>query len=241
MSTRPVYMDIAEEICRRIAAGVYPVGSRLPSERELSEDLHTSRGSLREALRILERQKILQCPSGGGRYILRDEPIDESSDTLYSQLENAAVADLLEARETLDDILLTLACQRATDEDMAEIDRAYQKMQEWENVSTVLLDAGDLFHLSIAKAAHNSVFISIYSANLEIFRKIRSTTLRVPGRRKEMMQEHIEIYKAIKERDALAARLAARIHLRNIRRRYDSIQDKSLVDLQKPAWHLSLD
>ena len=232
MSTRPIYLNLAEEITKRIVSGEFPIGSRLPSERELSDLFSTSRGSLREALHILERQKIIQSYSGGSRFILRDQPVDESTDTLYNQLENAAVADLLEARETLDDILLTLACQRCTDEDMADIDRAYDKMQEWEKTSPVLLDAGDLFHLSIAKAAHNSVFVSIYSANLEIFRKIRSTTLQVPGRRKEMMQEHIEIYKAIKERDALAARLAARIHLRNIRRRYDSIQDKSLIDLQ---------
>ena len=47
-----------------------------------------------------------------------------------------------------------------------------------------------------------------------------------------MIHEHIDIYRAVKDRDELAARLAARIHLRNIRRRYDSIRDKSLNDLR---------
>lgn len=232
MGVKPIYMDIAETLRQRIASNTYPVGSRLPAERELAESLNTSRSSLREALQILTNQKMIQNHPGGSRYVVRSSPIAEGDDQLYVQFEKAAVSDLLEARETLDDVLLSLACQRATVEDMAEIDKAYKRMKEEKEISPVLLGAGDLFHLAIAKAAHNTVFISVYSANLEIFSKIRAATLQVPGRRKEMILEHIDIYKAIKERDELAARLAARIHLRNIRRRYEAIRDKSLNDLR---------
>ena len=232
MGVKPIYMDIAETLRQRIASNTYPVGSRLPAERELAESLNTSRSSLREALQILTNQKMIQNHPGGSRYVVRSSPIAEGDDQLYVQFEKAAVSDLLEARETLDDVLLSLACQRATAEDMAEIDKAYKRMKEEKEISPVLLGAGDLFHLAIAKAAHNTVFISVYSANLEIFSKIRAATLQVPGRRKEMILEHIDIYKAIKERDELAARLAARIHLRNIRRRYEVIRDKSLNDLR---------
>ena len=232
MDAMPGYMDVAETIRRRIASGMYPIGSRLPAERELAESLGTSRGSLREALQILANQKMIQSHPGGSRYVMRNSPIDESDDHLYVQMERAAVSDLLEARETLDDVLLTLACQRATEEDMLEIDKAYERMKEEKEISPVLLGAGDLFHLAVAKAAHNVVFISVYSANLEIFSRIRAATLQIPGRKKEMIHEHIDIYRAVKDRDELAARLAARIHLRNIRRRYDSIRDKSLNDLR---------
>lgn len=233
MGVKPVYMDIAETLRQRIASDTYPVGSRLPPERELAESLNISRSSLREALQILTNQKMIQNHPGGSRYVIRNSPISDGDDYLYAQLEKAAVADLLEARETLDDILLALACQRATDSDMMEIDDAYERMKVEKEISPVLLGPGDLFHLAIAKASHNAVFISVYSANLEIFSKIRAATLQVPGRRKEMIQEHIAIYKAIKERDELAARLAARIHLRNIRRRYETIWDKSLNDLRR--------
>lgn len=232
MGVKPVYMDIAETLRQRIASNTYPVGSRLPAERELAESLNTSRSSLREALQILTNQKMIQNHPGGSRYVVRSSPIAEGDDQLYVQFEKAAVSDLLEARETLDDVLLSLACQRATAEDMTEIGKAYERMKEEKEISPVLLGAGDLFHLAVAKAAHNTVFISVYSANLEIFSKIRAATLQVPGRRKEMIHEHIDIYKAIKERDELAARLAARIHLRNIRRRYEVIRDKSLNDLR---------
>lgn len=176
---------------------------------------------------------MIQSHPGGSRYVIRNTPVAEKNDRLYAQLERAAVSDLLEARETLDDAILPLACQRATEADMKEIDAAYERMKEERDISPVLLGAGDLFHLTVAKAAHNAVFVSVYSANLEIFSKIRAATLQLPGRRKEMIHEHMDIYLAIKARDELAARLAAKIHLRNIRHRYDSIRDKSLFDLRR--------
>ena len=215
---RSVYENVIEKILFEIKQGNYCVNQRLPSERCLSERLEVSRGSLREALRVLEQQQVVEIRSDG-RYLIHTSLQDKEVKSLYLEMEQAKLVDLIEARLLLEDKIVELACERATSEDLKVVKDCLRRTLSNSSQSSAL-NYDNLFHAAIANAAHNSVFANVYSANLELLQKIRIRALRTPGRKKEIKTEHENIYLAIADRDSMRARLAARIHLRNISKSY---------------------
>jgi GntR family transcriptional regulator len=82
-SALPIYIQISDEILERIEAGQMAPGQRLPSERDLSEQLGVNRMTLRKALSTLESQGLVQRRQGDGTYV--SEPkIERQADLLVS-------------------------------------------------------------------------------------------------------------------------------------------------------------
>ena len=67
----PLYIQITELLSREIAAGIWPDGSRLPTEAELSQHLGVAVGTLRKALALLEKRELLERIQGSGTYVRR--------------------------------------------------------------------------------------------------------------------------------------------------------------------------
>jgi DNA-binding FadR family transcriptional regulator len=220
-----VYERVLNDILKKIENGELVVDERLPSERDLANEFKVSRGSLREALRILEELGYIQSTPSGGRILIRNTTIEAERDMVYKQLERAKIYDFLEVREWLDDVIVTLACERATPDDIKKIEEVYLKLAEcYRSNSVVNTDAlGLQFHMSIAEVTHNSVFEVIYYMSYDYTPALRESTLKEHKNRTKMIEEHGQIVDAIKKRDALAARLASRIHNRSIRQRYSAI------------------
>jgi GntR family transcriptional repressor for pyruvate dehydrogenase complex len=218
-----VYEVILADLMEKINSGSISVGDKLPTEREMSKYYQVSRGSLRETLRILEENGYIESIPGGGRILVRNGGNNEVCDSLLAQVQHSELEDFLEAREYLDDVVVTLACKRASEEDLQLIrDTAAFLNQYYGN--TPLPTGNELkdnqFHMVIASAAHNSVLEAIYRIGYEYTPPIRASTLQKARERKSMLKEHMDIVEAILARDELAARLAARIHNRNLRERY---------------------
>ncbi|MCI5077119.1 GntR family transcriptional regulator [Oricola sp.] len=67
----PLYLQISELLSREIAAGLWPDGSRLPTEAELAGKLGVAIGTLRKALALLEKRGLLERIQGSGTYVRR--------------------------------------------------------------------------------------------------------------------------------------------------------------------------
>ena len=226
---KPVFKNVLELIIERIERGEFVVGERMPSERDFASMFDVSRGSLREALRVLEQQGFVESTPGGGRVLLRSQSLESELDKLHDQLKKSAIDNLLEAREMLDDKIVELAALRATEQDLAKIEEAYYNCCNLPvNGSNPAANPHDrLFHLSIAEAAHNSVFESVYQISMQLLLEIRKSAIRTEEDRLDIIQEHTVIFQAIKARDPLMARLAARIHHRNICLRYKRMKSET--------------
>ena len=72
IESKKVYNQIIEQIKDGILNGTFQKGMKLPSERAMSEQLHVSRASVREAIRSLEIMGLVQCKQGEGNYISSD-------------------------------------------------------------------------------------------------------------------------------------------------------------------------
>ena len=213
-----LYESVIKQIMNLIENNKLKPGDKLPPERELAEKLSISRGSLREAFRVLESRGLIKSKPGGGRYIREIRKNGNNTENIILSLEKSSILELLEAREIFEVKIVKLAAQRATVEDIKSIEKALNKMNEKEELKDDKKTESDTeFHLAIAAASHNFVFVNIIKLHLDLLRDIREKTQQIPGRREERWCEHQAILQAIKGHDTKKAGEAMLKHLRNIR------------------------
>jgi len=214
-----LYESVIGQIMELIKNNELKPGDKILPERELAEKLSISRGSLREAFRVLESRGFIKSKPGGGRYIreIRKNGLNDTENIILS-LEKSSILELLEAREIFEVKIVELAAQRATLEDIEIIEEALNKMNQEEKLKDDKKTESDTeFHLAISGASHNFVFVNIMKLHLDLLKETREKTQQIPGRREERWREHQAILQTIKEHDTKKAGEAMLKHLRNVR------------------------
>jgi DNA-binding FadR family transcriptional regulator len=117
IKTQRTFEAVCEQIRAQLAAGTLKTGDKLPAERELAVEFQVSRSALREALRTLEMAGIIRNAKGvkGGSFIQAAEPdhiVQAMRD--YVHLGKVTLDELTEARLATMDIIIRLACERAS-------------------------------------------------------------------------------------------------------------------------------
>ncbi|SMF91817.1 transcriptional regulator, GntR family [Paenibacillus uliginis N3/975] len=212
-----VYEDVIEQIKNLILEGNLSPGDVLPTERELAQSFGISRGTLREAFRILEREGLIEVKPGGGRYLSKALDVAEDRSRIMDNIERATIIELLEARELFETGIVELAAKRATEEDIAEIEAAFEKWGQIDLEGEDRSEPDQAFHLSIAKATHNVVLINMIELHMDLLQRTLNKTLEIPGRKSEVYEEHLLIVQAIKQRDPVKAKLALLNHLNKVK------------------------
>ncbi len=160
-----VYEDVVAQIQAAILDGDIAAGSKLPSERDLCELFQTSRGTLREALRILEQKGLLEIRLGtnGGAHV-RDLNSELMTENLAMLIRSNTVGleHLEEFREGVEGDVAALASLRATAEDIATlrdlVDRAGQLRAEGLSRWSDFVRVDELIHQTIARIAGNPLY-----------------------------------------------------------------------------------
>lgn len=158
-----VFQDVVEQIQEAILSGELAPGSKLPAERDLKDMFNTSRGTLREALRVLEQKGLIEIKLGvaGGAIVkqIDADPIVESL-ALLIRSGGVSLAHLAEFRIKIEGSIVELAAQRATPEDIDKMEQlykkaeAYFKAEDWEN----FLKTDETMHTYIGIMSQNPVF-----------------------------------------------------------------------------------
>lgn len=204
-----IYEEIISEIKSMINKGRLKSNDQLPTERELSEAFMVSRSSVREALRILESQGILESRQGNGTYIA-PLPVDSLIQPLASVLltEKDNQIELFEMRRLIEPQLAYLVAERATPEEITKMEKIL-RMQEEEIVrGETGMNADNLFHYALAEATKNKILLHIINATMEFIVQSRESYLQIKGRPAKSLTRHREILNAIKARDKeLAAKV----------------------------------
>jgi len=117
VESKRLYQQIADQIRELIEAGAFEVGSRLPAERDLAQQLGVSRPSLREALIALDVEGSVEILGGSGVYVsaLQDRPAKRTESLGESPTE------LMQARSVIEGDVVVLACAHMTDADLRRI------------------------------------------------------------------------------------------------------------------------
>ncbi|GAA5059124.1 DNA-binding FadR family transcriptional regulator [Thermocatellispora tengchongensis] len=198
-----VAQAVARSIVRKIRAEGLQVGAQLPSEAQMLEEYGVGRGSLREALRILEVHGLISIKPGP-----RGGPIVAETDTgdfgrmasLYFQVSGMTYRELIEARLVMEPVMARLAAERRDPEAVARL-RESGEAGRADDETGYLASTGD-FHRMVGEMSGNGVLFLFSQSLSDLFRERVSGIVFPKSRRREVLAVHAAIAKAIEEGDA---------------------------------------
>jgi GntR family uxuAB operon transcriptional repressor len=167
MTTRH-YQVVGKELIAMISNGKYEVGDKLPSERDISISMDVSRAIVREAMIMLELYGYVQVKKGSGVYITAIPNLQEK----YSDEGDSDIGpfELLQARQIIESNIAYVAAKSITKSDVLAIKSILERERELiskldkqeDEAKTLKHDSNDRdFHLALANATHNSIFVEI--------------------------------------------------------------------------------
>jgi DNA-binding FadR family transcriptional regulator len=212
---------IAEEIADGILAKGLQEGDVLPNEREMTESYDVGRGTLREALRLLETQGIIwiRPGPGGGPVVRTPQPADlTSSLTLLLQFLNAPLDHVVRVREALEAQVAREAARKADPEQVAQlqanVDRTREHLDDFEVFAAETLR----FHHMLSEIADNVVF-EVFAESLNRITGGINAALDYPlPTRRRVCEAHQRIVDAIRDRKEQDASDCAEEHMLEFRR-----------------------
>jgi DNA-binding FadR family transcriptional regulator len=155
--TATTFEETVERLGNAIRAGILPAGSRLPSERDLADQLGISRSTLRHALTTLVQSGHLVSLRGraGGTFVSERPPLAE----VGGQLLGADARGVLDLRVAVEVGATLLACERADGADLERLDELTDRMDEVDHFE-VYRRADIRFHIGLAEAADSARLVS---------------------------------------------------------------------------------
>ncbi|MBC8102375.1 MAG: FadR family transcriptional regulator [Cytophagales bacterium] len=210
-----VAISIVEEIKQELVRGRYRPGSRLPTERELAQQLRISRSTIREAMRMLAVLGVVEARGRAGTHIASDaSAVLREPFAFLMALEHPSPESLLEARETVEVRLAGWAAERRTEAELIGIQAAIGAGRESGYLAAAPAPPprgtyGD-FHCAVARAAHNpalsSYLITLYEWQRRQIPATAPVRIEDWPRLADSLATHQRICDAIRDRDADAAR-----------------------------------
>jgi GntR family transcriptional repressor for pyruvate dehydrogenase complex len=213
MMSERLYQAIAGEIRKLIDSGEFPVGSRLPGERDLAERFGVSRVTIREAEIALEALGLISIRTGSGVYVT-------SAGTPSADLPQVSAFDLTAARAVIEAEAAALASANITDLELAELEELIVVMSDPNADDATSAEADRQFHLTIARIAGNPVIehmVQLIWRMRNELPAVRATYARVCHNDwSDRTDEHAEILAALRRRDPQASRNAMRSHFHRL-------------------------
>lgn len=223
LARRSSYEEITEQIKNQIRNGNILPGDKLPSTKELAEKFAVGRSTMREALSALKAMGLIDIRQGEGctvRQITTSE-WDIQLDTL--RMSRETILELIEARKSVEVSNAALAAEKRTEEDLLAFDAIIQQMSQELGDEQAGEKADLAFHLTLAKATHNSVLVHLFESISDTMETaIRDTRRHYMYADKDvsvqLLREHKAIYAAIAAGDAEKAGETMKSHLFHVER-----------------------
>ncbi|MET8634561.1 FadR/GntR family transcriptional regulator [Streptomyces sp. NPDC004096] len=171
--SHPRRSALAEQVIaalrNQITSGEWPVGSRIPTEPELVEQLGVARNTVREAVRALAHNGLLDIRQGSGTYVVATS---ELAGVMHRRFADADPGHIAELRSTLESGAAKLAAERRTERDLKQLDALLVRRREaWESGDTeAFVTADATFHMAVVAASHNDVMTAMYADLVEVLR-----------------------------------------------------------------------
>ena len=188
-------------------------GEKLPNENELSEELKISRTTLREAIRILATNGILEIQRGKGTFVKKDFKGDNIEEISSLSKIKANAKDLYEMRLIFEPEAAYLAVERASDAEIKRILSLGEEIEEYIKLGKDRTEIEQAFHKSIAKATHNEFMNKLMPVIYHAIDKGVALSEKKETAVKDTITDHRMIMDFIKNRNAEGAKSAMKIHI----------------------------
>lgn len=210
-----VYHHVFEKLQQRILRGDWLPGQRMPSITQLAKELQVGAGSIREALRSLQSIALVTIEHGSGVYVTGKRPATELS-SHFQNVTTGLVIALAETRWILEPELAALAAERATNEELVEIENLTRQMEEAYRLGSNFAELDVQFHRQIACCARNPILCQTLEGISDLFLESRKTIILDPEAMLRALRYHALIADMLKQRNASQARLLMQGHMNSM-------------------------
>ncbi|WNR45711.1 FadR/GntR family transcriptional regulator [Paenibacillus roseipurpureus] len=201
---------VQEQLKQRIESGEYEPGYRLPSVVDLAAGFNVGRSTIREALSALKAMGWLDIRHGGGTFVSKVLPTEtplESGDFFHRK---ESIQEVLEIRKYIESGCAALAAKRRTKAELEHFEQTIARMHEVLEDEKASEEADLEFHLLIAKASHNSLFIQMMDSLTKRMQESMGDSRRLwffseLASGQQLLEEHIGIYEAIRAQNETLA------------------------------------
>ena len=231
--------NVVDQIENAIIEGTLIPGNKLPPERELTEMLGVSRGTVREALRTLEQKGLIEIKLGinGGAVVkpLSTEQLSESLGLLIRH-QKVSLDHLAEFREGVEGNVAGLAAERAGKADIRRLkkllDEAKNYLDEGSSKWEAFVQVDEKMHIALPRIAQNPIYISVLRmVHDNIHRYYLSFLPKEEAVLKKNYQDLCDIVRAIEQGQANEARSLAMHHVRRFHR-YMKKEQQELISVR---------
>ncbi|WP_330238248.1 FadR/GntR family transcriptional regulator [Streptomyces sp. NBC_00525] len=202
--------QVIAQLRNQITTGEWPVGSRIPTEPELVEQLGVARNTVREAVRALAHNGLLDIRQGSGTYVVATS---ELAGVMHRRFASADPRHIAELRSTLESSAARLAAVRRTERDLKQLDALMKRREEtWAaGDAEAFVDADSTLHLAVVAASHNDVLTELYADLGDLLRDYLREDVGEDLTPKTPM-DHSRLVEAIRAGDAETAAAEAASH-----------------------------
>jgi GntR family transcriptional repressor for pyruvate dehydrogenase complex len=212
LSAPEVAVRAIQDLIRR--NGLQP-GARLPSQRQLSNELNVSRASLREALSTLEALRLVRTSAGRGTFVCDAVAAQEQAISDWRFSERFELREVYEFRYLVEAAAVRLAAVTITDEELTELKMLHAefkaKLKARDFMASAVYDFQ--FHRMIMVCSRNRVFVDIYEKFHKVFQQTQMLPFSRKERRWEAVVEHGKILEALQRHDPDGAAYFLEMHL----------------------------
>jgi GntR family transcriptional repressor for pyruvate dehydrogenase complex len=208
--------QVAEQLEELIVENRLQAGDRLPSERELGRRFGVSRTVIREAVRVLMAKNLLEIVHGGGTVVRSPSPHSiGKAVALMLRLGDTPINydKVNEVRRLLEVEIVGLAAERRTADDLAKLESIVDAMAEIQADREQFAENDVAFHVALAEATHNELFVVLLDSLADVMLKVRQTGFEAPGAPAHAMTYHRRIFEQVRDENVAEARHVMAEHL----------------------------
>lgn len=208
--------QVAQELLNRIVDSTLQPGQTFATEAELLRQLDVSRPTLREGIRILEAQGVLQQrPGPGGGLVIRRPSLEmlALNVSIYLRFNDVPFLTVLQAREVIEPALAAEAAEAGSEDDFREMAESIERMKTQDMDQAAFIAENRAFHDVVARAGGNKVLETFWGAiSLLAHGEIHGMKY-TTGNRLHVVAAHRQILDACRKRDPAAAAAAMSSHV----------------------------
>lgn len=215
------YFEIGRQIEELLHSGVFKVGQRLPSERELSEQLETSRATIREAIIMLELKGLVNVKKGAGIFFT-DSP-KKKNQRSFTPISDVGPFELLQARQILESSIAAFAASQIKFNELKELKKVLKRQENEINRDSEKFENLDQeFHRLIAESTQNRVLIqqarnlwNLVRTKNPLWKELNHKYLHEERLQNLWIEDHKKILFALQKKSPETARQAVWQHIEN--------------------------
>ncbi len=207
--------QVEEKLREYLQEDSVKVGDKLPTERELCEVLNVGRGTVREAIRVLQAKGLVDLQAGRGAFVARKSETANEDLANWFRTNEVEVRDLIEIRNAIEPLAVRLAVMRMSDKELSKLIAIHTQSQiaAENNDAPALATLDEKFHACIIEGSHNKALVDINRIIMLNLANFRGKTFTIPANVHNFIPAHTSILNAIRARDTAAADTAMRLHL----------------------------